>query len=942
MRVLDAIRRIVPALAVLVAAALLTAAPRAASAQSFGKNKVHYETLEWAVLETPHLRLHYHAEEESLARALVVFAESTCVEFDARFRMQLDQPIPLLLYATHHLFQQTNATPSFISEATGGLTELIKGRVLVPHNGSWARLRWVTRHELVHAYMLEKIGQVHKAHKRAVSWLPPLWFIEGLAEYASTKWDPEAEGLMRDMVCSGLATPMLRSEALTGTVAMYKQGQSFLEWFAARHGDDAVFDLLENMWRSDAFEPLFPITVGRPLRELDEEWFESLKVRYYPEVLERRRPADVAKGMAEPSRFNLGPRALPALADSDTVLRYCWFAPRDGAVDLLIREPGRNGKPRIRRLLRGGASAAFESFHLFQNRPGVSRTGRIVVSAKRGGRDALYLIDSRTGRLERTLEFRQLVAIHDPVLQPGDTAIVFSAQDYSGRSDLYRARWSPGAPALERLTQDDYDDLEPACSPDGAWVAFASDRAELGGRYGLFRLSLADGRIEPVGAPPSGDDRQPVYSPDGAWLAFRSTRDGTSDLYVRAAEPSDDVRRITRMLGPVSDPDWTFDGKGVLFTAQDAVTFRTWFLRVDPDTLPVQLEREPERRPTLPRLAFSEPARGYQRRMGLDLLQNGFVVDPGAGGGTGGSGAVAFSDLLGNEQFTLVLANDSEQFGTDFWDGWQGALSYYNLSRRLNYGVGVFRLTSLYDADFDELRREKRLGVQAFASYPFNRFVRLETGVALRHVTEHFFRDGTLATIDQVTNSLGLAYDDARWTWDGPVGGTRAFLSTAYTRDLTLGKADFATLLAELRHYRQPLPGVVLASRVSGQVASGEDVMRFYLGGPTRVRSVDRRVISGVRTVTVQEELRFPLVRGLVLGFPGPWQLPTIGGAAFADGAWAWDEFGQQQLGVLGFGFYLGGGVFPAIRWNWMWSSRDMERFEAEKPRMLFSIAYNY
>ena len=538
----------------LTAALLAFAEAPPAAAQSFGKNKVHYETLEWAVLETPHLRLHYHAEEEALARELMVFAESTCVEFDARFQMKLDQPIPLLLFAAHHLFQQTNATPSFISEATGGLTELIKGRVLVPHNGSWARLRWVTRHELVHAYMLEKIGQVHKQHKRVVSWLPPLWFIEGLAEYASTTWDPEAEGLMRDMVCSRLATPMLRSEPLTGTVAMYKHGQSFLLWYGERFGDRAVFDLLANMWRSDTFESLFPITVGRTLRELDDEWFESIRVRYYPEVLTRQRPGDVAKDMKQASRFNLGPRALPAAADSDTVIRYCWFSPRDGAVDLLMREQSRSGKPRTRRLLRGGASASFESFHLFQNRPGVSRSGRIVVSAKRGGRDAVYVIDPERGRIERTLEFSTLVAIHDPVLMPGDSAIVFTAQEYSGRSDLYRARWGPGEPPLERLTHDDYDDLEPSASPDGQWIAFASDRAELGGHYGLFRLSLRDGHIEPIGAPPSGDDRQPVYSPDGTWIVFRFTRGGISDLYVQEAEPDDEIRRLTRLLEPVNDP----------------------------------------------------------------------------------------------------------------------------------------------------------------------------------------------------------------------------------------------------------------------------------------------------------------------------------------------------------------------------------------------------
>src|SRR4029077_14337115 len=181
---------------------LLAALAGTASAQSFGKNKVHYEQLEWAVLETPHLRLHYYAQEESLARSLAAYAESVTVEYDGRFRLAPKSKVPLLLYSTHHLFQQTNATPEELTESVGGLTELIKGRVLIPHNGSWARLRWVTRHELAHAYMREKISTVMRAHRRVQGYMPPLWFIEGLAEYCGTTWDADAEGLMRDAVIS--------------------------------------------------------------------------------------------------------------------------------------------------------------------------------------------------------------------------------------------------------------------------------------------------------------------------------------------------------------------------------------------------------------------------------------------------------------------------------------------------------------------------------------------------------------------------------------------------------------------------------------------------------------------------------------------------------------------------------------------------------------------
>ena len=241
-----------------VAVCLASVAVQPAAAQSFGKNKVHYEQLEWSVLETPHLRLHYYAAgREPGARADRVRRER-----DGGVRRPLShrsraQKVPLLLYSTHHLFQQTNATPEMLTESVGGLTELIKGRVLIPHNGSWARLRWVTRHELTHAYMLNKISAVMKVHHKAVNWLPDLWFTEGLAEYCGTTWDADAEGLLRDMVLSRMAYPMTQSEPITGSVEMYKEGQSFLLWLAARYGDARIFDLLENVWRADDFESAF-------------------------------------------------------------------------------------------------------------------------------------------------------------------------------------------------------------------------------------------------------------------------------------------------------------------------------------------------------------------------------------------------------------------------------------------------------------------------------------------------------------------------------------------------------------------------------------------------------------------------------------------------------------------------------------------------------------
>jgi Tol biopolymer transport system component len=957
-----------PALVPVLAVLLCATAP-AARAQVFGKNKVQYEALKWAVIETPHVRLHFYAEEESLARRVAALAETICVEYDGRFRLEPRARVPLLIYSTHHLFQQTNATPELLTEATGGLTELIKGRVLVPHNGSWARLQWVTRHELAHWYMLEKLSSVMRAHRRSLNSLPPLWFIEGLAEICATRWDADAEGLLRDAVTSGEALPLTKSEAITGTVLMYKEGQSFLLHLAERFGPARVFDLLGDWWRGDDFDTVYRITFGEPVERTDEAWFDALKRRYYPAIATARPVKEVAQKLTMRGHYNLGPCVLPNADPADTSLSFCYFAASENGIDLMLSRPGAKARHE-RRLLRGGRSPQFESFHLFQNRPSATATGLIALSSKRGGRDAIYVLDAAHGRVVRRLDFPGLVAINDPSLAPGDTAVVFSAQDYGGNSDLYRARWSGRKVALERLTHDDWDDLEPDLSPDGRWVVFASDRYSAQRRYALWRLSLETGDLECLGQPPAGEDHQPRYAPDGRWIAFRSTRGGTSDLYLRPAAPSDEVRRVTRLLGPASDPDWLPGGQGLLFTGQSAIEFQSYAVRFDPDTLAAERGT-----PALPPAHAAEgvapavlqaPAsrdtsavRRYRRRLGVDLVQNMVGVDPVLG--AGGTGQIAVSDLLGDEQYYIFISNEASQLFGNFWDGMEAGVTYINQSRRLNYGAGVHRLVSVYDADLNAIRLERRAGVSLLARYPFDKFNRIEGSLLVRRALGRLLRDGRIVDVDLVSNFVSFVRDNAAYSWIGPSAGLRLMLGAGYTRDLGSGAGDQGTLLGELRRYWMPLPQFVSATRVQGQASLGRDAQRFYLGGRMTLRGYDYHTLSGLRTVVAQQELRFPLLRGLRFAFPVPWAFPPVNGTVFADAGWAWGESGvplggvpayylstfelgpagQGHLGSAGMGFYVGGGPYPVLRWNYIWRTQDFRRF-SRRPRTQFALGYNF
>ena len=151
----------------------------------FGRNKVQYTDFEWHVLKTDHFDIYYYPEMKDLAERGAFFAEESYRALEVKFNHSLNTRVPLIFYSSHLHFQQTNTTGGFIPEGVGGFFEFLKGRVVIPSDGSTAAFRHVIRHELVHVFMHNKISRVLVDHRKTQDRYPPLWFVEGLAEYWS-------------------------------------------------------------------------------------------------------------------------------------------------------------------------------------------------------------------------------------------------------------------------------------------------------------------------------------------------------------------------------------------------------------------------------------------------------------------------------------------------------------------------------------------------------------------------------------------------------------------------------------------------------------------------------------------------------------------------------------------------------------------------------------
>ena len=140
---------------------------------------------------------------------------------------------------------------------------------------------------------------------------------------------------------------------------------------------------------------------------------------------------------------------------------------------------------------------------------------------------------------------RQALGIMTPVLSPDGQQIAFAAL-----GDLWLMPID-GAP--RRLTNDRFVDIDPAWSPDGTRLAFASDRA---GTLDLWVRDLDTGRDRRL-TQDSTAQTTPVWSPNGRLIAFKDNTGAYSTVTVEAGT----VTAVHAPLVRAGAPTWGPSGR---------------------------------------------------------------------------------------------------------------------------------------------------------------------------------------------------------------------------------------------------------------------------------------------------------------------------------------------------------------------------------------------
>ena len=114
------------------------------------------------------------------------------------------------------------------------------------------------------------------------------------------------------------------------------------------------------------------------------------------------------------------------------------------------------------------------------------------------------------------------------------------------------------------LTDDVWDDYEPAWSPDGTNIAY---RAAESGDWGIWVMS-ADGSGKTPLTDNAVHDKNPAWSPDGTRIAYQSDDGGDNEIWVMKADGSGQTQLTDNSVEDY-DPAWSPDGTRIAYAGHD-------------------------------------------------------------------------------------------------------------------------------------------------------------------------------------------------------------------------------------------------------------------------------------------------------------------------------------------------------------------------------------
>jgi len=887
----------------LIAILLLSAAASLLGQYSYfyGKNKIVRHAFPWKYVETKNFRIFHYIDDADLLQRVAVEAEKAYDKLSTLLNVTIEEKTPIIFYNKQTDLEQTNLYPGLIPPGSfEGFTEPIGRRVVIYGNRTSEELGRLITHELTHSFENAILYR-----NRPMGMLdfnrPPLWVMEGFAEFMTSYWDSFSLMTVIDNVLSDRIPEVqddgdIRTDYGTNRTP-YDFGHLMFEFIYEKFGKKGVRDLLYSQRR--------PALVGKRRGYLEQfnyvpKTFNYEFKRYarnrFRTFLNRENPEDYSFiiGPDFPYAYSFSHQVSPggellavvtvnfrtykldvvllSLKDGKVIknvtpgfkstydgIEYK-FVPSDGRtfcwdrlgedIAFFVRKELDTYLIEINavdnRVLKEFNIGAIQKpsspvFHPKDN--------SLLFTGIEGIHSFLYSLDLGSGHVRKLTDGRTYIRAVD--ISPNGEKVVYSA----GSADFDKLYLAPTAnpDTAMRLTDGAYNDIAPSFSLDGKTVYYSSDEL---GAYNICSLDLENRTVRRLSDVSTGNFFPVEIPGEKGQLVISSYHKGSFQLFKK-------------------DTATIMASRAVEFSAPQ------------PAAAPAAPAAPTEASPFTMSVRKYKP---FEKLLITSLPPVTVAVD--TGGGFYGSTYLNVTDMLGDHNFLFFLAS--------FYGYRSYHLAYYNQQRRLQYYAHLFSESDAYYYPYQStlyLSLRDRIGAEFALYYPLSRSTRLELGLSAFHQREDsdliFY--GQELPYGQFANGFALPVEAAivsettRFSYYGPNMGHTFRLSAGKFFKIFSNSLDATTLEGDVRKYLRIDNNTLLAFRLSGFYSGGKNPMLMWSGGNNTLRSAGFRSLVGTRGFFFNAEFRFPLIQAALtpIGILGP-----IRGMLYFDlgGFWFKDE----------------------------------------------------
>ncbi len=853
-------------------------------AQGFGRTKPGYKTFDFKVYSTPNFEIYHYFEDDSVLQRIADWSEKWYYRHARALNDTIKKQNPVLIYENHPDFQQTTAVSSMIGIGTGGVTESLKNRVVMPVLETNAQTDHVLGHELVHAFQFNQLLRGDTTNMYSMRNLP-LWMVEGMAEYLSIgSVDAHTAMWMRDGIKND-DFPTLRDMTTTQKYFPYRWGHAFWAFVARTWGDTIITPLFQETAKF-GYERAIQNILSMNAETFSDVWQSSFRM-HYEELIENTDTLIRGNKLLfdeTAGRMNVSPSISP---NAEYVAFFSEL--NVFTLDLFIARAS-DGKI-IRSLTSSARDTDIDGYNFLESMGTWSPDSRyFAYVAVTKGESHILIADLNRPRRTREIKVPGVPFLNNPSWSPDGKTMVMTGL-VGGKNNLYL--YDMDSREVTRLTDDWYSYVHPSWSPDGRYIVFATDKKQPGdeSQGTSFKLNLGiidtqnNNEISVLPVFRGADNVNPEFSADGQSIYFLSNSDGFRNLY-RYEKESGEVFRATNY--PVGISGITALSPAISIARETGMIAYSYYSNgnyivysampedfteelVDPGKIDMLAATLPpfqrvavnivdrnlaDNEKYIKYPADSFTVQKYRPQFQLDYIGNtgvGVAINSFYGTGMQGGVEMLFSDILGDNTLYGAVSVNGEIY--DFG----GMGTYLNQKRRIKWGGSLshipFRTAYLqYEVEGNLLNyrlvniRIFQEQASLFAYYPISMSRRIEVGGSMAY---YHYR------IDAYNNYYlnGFPYGQSiDRNLDSPDGFNLTSTNVAY-----VGDNSYFGMASPMRGHRYRIQGTKYFGRLEFYQFLA-DYRRYHFQNPFSFAY--RFYHSGRYGPTAENDLFYPLYLG--------------------------------------------------------------------------------